>query len=378
MLKKLLLIICLFQAVTAVAQNDVRYRVILIGDAGEMNTGQGASLKNAAKHVIKGKTTTLYLGDNIYPVGMAIPGYGDLKETSKILQSQFQPMREAGSAVYFLPGNHDWDKSGPNGLAKIQAQSDYLASFNDPLLRMVPANGCPDPVAIKLTDKLTVIAYDSEWWLFPYNKSNPAADCDCNTKEEVITRMEDLMEQNRDKIIILASHHPFQSYGSHGGYFTWRNHLLPLTLLNKSLIIPLPVIGSIYPLLRSTLLSPEDLNHPTYKDMMKQINSVFGKKPNVIYAAGHEHGLQLIKGEQLQIVSGAGSKMTPNKKGKNSLFQEMNQGYVIADQLLNNNMRYEYYVYADTGVKKVFSYTQPYKEIMAKQQSEYKVIKGDS
>ncbi|WP_316768348.1 BamA/TamA family outer membrane protein [Pedobacter frigiditerrae] len=378
MLKKILLIICLFQGLTAIAQNDVRYRVILIGDAGEMNTGQGASLKNAAKHVIKGKTTTLYLGDNIYPVGMAIPGYGDFAETSKILQSQFQPMREAGSAVYFLPGNHDWDKSGPNGLAKIQAQSDYLASFNDPLLRLIPANGCPDPVAIKLTDKLTIIAYDSEWWLFPYNKSNPAADCDCNTKEEVITRMEDLMEQNRDKIIILASHHPFQSYGAHGGYFTWRNHLLPLTLLNKSLVIPLPVIGSVYPLLRSTLLSPEDINHPTYKDMMKQINSVFGKKPNVIYAAGHEHGLQLIKGEQLQIVSGAGSKMTPNKKGKNSLFQEMNQGYVIADQLLNNNMRYEYYVYADTGVKKVFSYTQPYKEIMAKQQSEYKVIKGDS
>ncbi len=378
MLKRLLLIVCLFSTIHSFSQDSVRYRVILIGDAGEMNDGQFTSLKNAAKHVIKGKTTTLYLGDNVYPVGMAIPGYGDFKETSKILQSQFQPMREAGSAVYFVPGNHDWDKSGPNGLAKIQAQGDYLASFNDPLLKLIPANGCPDPVAIRLTDKLTIIAYDSEWWLFPYNKDNPAADCDCSTKDEVVSKMADLMEQNRDKIIILASHHPFQSYGAHAGYFTWRNHLLPLTLLNKNLVIPLPVIGSIYPLLRSTLLSPEDLNHPSYKDMMKQVNSVFGKKPNVIYVAGHEHGLQLIKGEQLQIVSGAGSKMTPNKKGKNSLFNEMSQGYVVADQLLNNDMRYEYYVYADSGVKKVFSYTQTYREIMAKQQSEYKVIKADS
>jgi hypothetical protein len=379
MLKNLLLFACLFLALTGSAQDSVKYRVILIGDAGEMNEGQKESLKNAAKHVIKGKTTTLYLGDNVYPVGFAIPGYGNRVETAKILQSQFQPMREAGSAVYFLPGNHDWDKSGPNGLAKIIAQSEYLDTFNDPLIKMIPSNGCPDPVAIKLTDKLTVIAWDSEWWLFPYNKANPAADCDCQTKGEVISRMEDLMEQNKNKIIILASHHPFASYGAHGGYFTWRNHLLPLTLLNKNLIIPLPIIGSIYPLLRTTLLSPEDINHPVYKDMMKSVNNVFGKKPNVIYVAGHEHGLQLIKNEQhLQIVSGAGSKMTPNKKGKNSLFQEMNQGYVIADQLVNNDMRYEYYVYADTGVKKVYTYTQPYKELVAKPTNQYKVIKADS
>ncbi len=378
MLKKLLFFVFLFQALVGLAQDSVKYRVILIGDAGEMNTGQFQSLKNAAKHVIKGKTTTLYLGDNVYPVGFAIPGYGDYAETSKILESQFRPMRDAGSAVYFIPGNHDWDKSGPNGLAKIQAQSDYLASFNDPLLKLLPSNGCPDPVAIKLSDKLTVIAWDSEWWLFPYNKSNPSADCDCQTKDQVIQRMEDLMEQNRDKVIILAAHHPFQSYGAHGGYFTWKNHLFPLTSLNKSLYIPMPILGSVYPALRSTLLSPEDLNHPLYKDMMKQVNSIFGDRPNVIYAAGHEHGLQFIKNKQIQIVSGSGSKVTANKKGKNSLFQEEHQGYVIADQMLNNDMRYEYYIFADTGVQKVFSYRQPYRELKPVIRNEMKVIKADS
>lgn len=378
MIKKSTLLVYLLWLIcfAGYAQSDVKYRVILIGDAGEMNNGQEQSLKNAAKHVIKGKTSTFYLGDNIYPVGMAIPGYGDPVETAKILQSQFAPMREAGAAVYFIPGNHDWDKSGPNGLAKIQSQSNYLASFNDPLLKLIPADGCPDPVAIKLSDKLTVIAYDSEWWLFPYKKENP--DCDCQTKDEVLSRMEDLLEQNRDKVIILASHHPFQSYGAHGGYFTLRNHLLPLTLLNKNLVIPLPVIGSIYPLLRSTLLSPEDLNHPAYKDMIKKVNGVFGDRPNVVYAAGHEHGLQFIKSKQLQIVSGSGAKVTANKKGKNSLFQEEKQGYVIADQLTNNDMRYEYYIYADTGVQKVFTYTQPYKELKPPKRNELKVIKADS
>ncbi len=225
---------------------------------------------------------------------------------------------------------------------------------------------------------MTVIAYDSEWWLFPYNKTNPEADCDCQTKDEVLLRMGDLMEQNKNKIIILASHHPFQTYGAHGGYFTWRNHLMPLTLLNKNLKIPLPIIGSIYPLLRSTLLSPEDNNHPTYKDMVKQINGIFGDKQNVIYAAGHEHGLQFIKSKQIQIVSGGASKITANKVGKFALLEEEHQGYVVADQLLNNDMRFEFFIYADTGVKKVFSYVQPYKELVAKVANEYKVIKTDS
>ncbi|UKT65108.1 BamA/TamA family outer membrane protein [Pedobacter mucosus] len=362
----------------AFAQDDVKYRVILFGDAGEMNTGQMQDLKNAAKQIIPKKTTVVYLGDNIYPTGMGLPGSTEEEDTKKILRSQFEPMRKMGAAVYFVPGNHDWDKSGPNGLAKIKAQDDFLQAQNDPLLQLLPHNGCPDPVAINLTDKLTIIAYDSEWWLFPYNKSNPNGECECKTKDEVLVKMEQLLAQNKDKVIILTSHHPFQSYGPHGGFFNLRNHLFPLTSLNKNLYIPLPVLGSVYPMLRSTLLSPEDLNHPAYRDMIKSVNGVFGDYPNVTYAAGHEHGLQLIKSKQLQIISGSGSKVSPNKEGKNSLFHEMQQGYVVADQLKNNDMRYEYYIYADSGVKRVFSYIKKFETIPLKVRNRDKPLTADS
>lgn len=377
MLKKITLIVLLtLTNLSVFAQQEVKYRVILIGDAGEMNTGQLTSLKSAANHVIKGKTTTLFLGDNIYPTGMALPGSNNLKETEQILKSQFEPMRANGAAVYFVPGNHDWDKSGPNGLAKIQAQGQFLASFNDPLLKLIPDNGCPNPVAINLTDKLTIIAYDSEWWLFPYDKTNP--DCECNSKEEVIMRMRELFDQNKDKMIILASHHPFQSYGAHGGYFTFKNHLFPLTSLNKNLYIPLPLIGSLYPFLRTTFLNPEDMKHPLYKEMIEKVNGIFGDAPNVVYAAGHEHGLQLIKSKQLQVVSGAGAKHSPNKLGKNSLFHSFENGYVVADQLMNNDMRYEYYTFSDTGVNKVFSYTQPFRKVANIPSKLASVITADS
>lgn len=361
MFKKIILVafLVLINLVVS-AQEKIKYRVILIGDAGEMNPFQARALSNAAKQVIPQKTTVIYLGDNVYPTGMGLPGSKEEETSKKILQSQFVPMRKMGAAVYFVPGNHDWDRSGPNGLLKVEAEDAYLKLQNDSLVKLLPGNGCPDPVAIQLTDQLTIIAYDSEWWLFPYQKKKPEGDCDCNTKADVVAKMKDLLDKNSGKVILLASHHPFQSYGPHGGYFTLKNHLFPLTSLNSNLYIPLPIIGSLYPLLRGTLLNPEDLKHPEYKNMISSVNSVFGSYPNVTYVAGHEHGLQLIKGKQLQVVSGSGSKTTPNKLGKNALFHESKQGYVIADQLLNNDMRYEYYIYTDTGVEKVFTYVKPF------------------
>ncbi|TDG35882.1 hypothetical protein EZJ43_11030 [Pedobacter changchengzhani] len=380
MLKKITFIVAfiLTHIVVSAQTDSIKYRVILIGDAGEMNTLQMQDLKNAAQQVIPNKTAVFFLGDNIYPTGMGLSGTASEAEGQKILQSQFQPMRAMGASVYFIPGNHDWDKSGPDGLAKIKAQGDYLRAQNDPLLKMIPEDGCPDPVAIKLTDKLTVVAYDSEWWLFPYNKNNPIADCDCHTKDEIVVKMKDLLDQNLGKTILVASHHPMQSYGSHGGYFTWKNHLFPLLSLKDNLYIPLPGIGSLYPLLRSSLLSPEDLNHPAYKDLIKSVNSVFGAYPNAAFVSGHEHGLQLIQSKQLQIVSGSGSKASPNKFGKNTLFHEEKQGYVIADQLLNNDMRYTYYIYADSGAKKVYTYIKPFVKLTQKDITPIKPIIGDS
>ena len=155
---------------SAYSQDNIRQRVIFIGDAGEMNSEQQKALNHAANHVIPGKTTVVYLGDNIYPRGMGLPGSKEEETTKKILESQYGPMRSKGAPVFFIPGNHDWDKMGPNGLAKVKREWQYLQEKNDSLLQMVPPNGCPDPVEINIGDSLTIIAYDSEWWLFPYKK----------------------------------------------------------------------------------------------------------------------------------------------------------------------------------------------------------------
>lgn len=186
------------------------------------------------------------------------------------------------------------------------------------------------------------------------------ADCECRTKADIIARLEELRYKNKHKIILLASHHPFQSYGVHGGRFSLKSHIFPLTAINKALYLPLPVIGSLYPLLRSSFANPEDLKHPLYKHMIKQVNGVFDSFPNIVHVSGHEHGLQLIKNEQLQLVSGSGAKHATVKKGRHSLFAYDRQGFITVDLLPGNQVKMAFYIADSDSAKQVFSYVKPY------------------
>ncbi|MGV3706056.1 MAG: metallophosphoesterase [Arcticibacter sp.] len=357
---KLLILILLF-GLSAQGQDSVRHRMIFIGDAGEINHKQETIIPYAAQLILPGKTTVMYLGDNVYPSGVGLPGSADEVSTRDILRSQYRPMRAAGAPVYFIPGNHDWDRMGKQGLAKIKAQWEFLQAQGDSLLMLVPADGCPDPVEIPLSDKALIIAYDSEWWVFPHDKKSDDADCACNSAQEVIDRMKFLLNKNKNKTIFLAGHHPIWTYGVHGGHYSWKDHIFPLTAKFKNLWIPLPGIGSLYPLLRNTLfLNPEDSKHPAYKNLVRNVNSVFKGFENVIYVSGHDHGLQLINEEKLQIVSGAGAKQSYAGKGKNSLYSQAEQGFVTVDLLSDRSSRITFYGFSDASLKRTFVYVKPY------------------
>ena len=71
MKKKHLFYCFLFYCLQVHAQDDVHYRVILIGDAGEINPVQQAIINDAVSKSIPGKTLTLFLGDNVYPKGIS-------------------------------------------------------------------------------------------------------------------------------------------------------------------------------------------------------------------------------------------------------------------------------------------------------------------
>ena len=348
---------------------QVQKRMVLIGDAGEINETQKALIQHAASQVVEKNTLVLYLGDNIYPDGMPLTDVKGINEAKGILESQYVPMLKKGAQVYFLPGNHDWNYKKRDGLERVRAQADFILAQQDTNLHFLPANGCPDPVAIEVSTN-SVLLYDSEWFLYPFRKQSE--DCLCKTETQVFERLDELLYVYRDRLIVLASHHPMYSYGAHGGHFTWRDHIFPLTNLRRNLYVPLPLVGSLYPLLRNTIfLNAEDKPHPRYSSLVDNINKLAASHPNLIYIAGHDHGLQYIKKDKMtQIVSGGASKTAAIANGKGLQFKYSLGGYAVLDVMQDGTSHIQFYAYKDHAVDLAYEDHIPFRQIVKSNHNE--------
>jgi hypothetical protein len=182
---------------------------------------------------------------------------------------------------------------------------------------MVPRNGCPGPVEIPLTPEITAIALNTPWWVHTSTRPLGKKDgCSISSEEEIYQKLEVLLEKNKNKQVLVAAHHPLYSNAAHGGNFHLKQHLFPLTAVHKKAYIPMPLLGSVYPLYRKYVGVREDMAHPKYRNFRNKLIPIVRKYDNLVWAAGHDHNLQYIKkGRQHHLVSGAGSKVGFVKKG---------------------------------------------------------------
>ena len=113
----------------------------------------------------------------------------------------------------------------------------------------------------------------------------------------------------------MASHHPIHTKGMHGGVVTAKDHIFPLTKLSPGLYIPLPIVGSLFPLYRQVFGSLQDQANPQHKTMIKLINDLLITHKNLVHVSGHEHALQYLSYQNVNyVVSGAGSKQNTTVK----------------------------------------------------------------
>lgn len=358
----------------SVPPDSVRHRLILIGDAGRLREGKNPVIDAVmARYDFNNtRTTLLYLGDNLYPHGLSdgtTPSYPD--ETA-VLRYQARPgLAQPGldgpglaaqdqktkSQVLFIPGNHDWAQGRPDGWDRIRRQGHWLDSLRASNVRLLPAEGCPGPDEIILSDRLVLVLLDSQWWLHPYDKPGKESDCDCKTESEVLARLTDIARRHQDKTIVVATHHPFRSYGIHGGYYTLKQHIFPLTDFSPNLYVPLPVIGSLYPLVRGVFGNIQDLRNPTYRQMVRAIETALAPAPNVIFVSGHDHAIQhIVDGNRSYIVSGAGINRERVKSGKLARFVSPDWGYVVLDEHTDGRTTATFYT-VDTAAVATDVYT---------------------
>lgn len=372
MKKFLVLVGCwMMLSVTLKAQTDtIARRIVLIGDAGQLTDGRHPVVDAVRKNIpLDKKTTIVFLGDNLYKHGLPEVEYSGYEYSRSILDSQIAIAKNTKAKVYMIPGNHDWHNGNADGYDAIVRQQLYVdfIKMDSVDAKFFPEDGCPGPVTVDLGNDVLLVIFDSQWWLHPHEKPEIESDCDCKSEDELVSQIRDIATKNSDKFIIIANHHPFKSNGVHGGYFTLKQHIFPFTDIRKNLLLPLPVLGSIYVLARSVFGASQDLKHPTYVNMINRITGAIETSlaPNVVFVSGHEHNLQHIKeGDYNYIISGGGCKQS--RLSKKGLFNSSDFGYAVMEVSTNKNVNLSFYTVNDSSKAIYSAFLLNYKKTILK------------
>ncbi|MEP6675421.1 MAG: BamA/TamA family outer membrane protein [Ferruginibacter sp.] len=334
---KIFLLSCLalspFFSLAQVENDTIQNRIILVGDAGSLVNGRSTVLDAIKKkYELDKKTTIIFLGDNLYDYGLPNEYHDDYLVQRAALDSQIMIAKGKQAKVFMIPGNHDWSNGSPIGQETILRQQLYVDNAGIDNVKFYPEGGCPGPVEVPLGDNVVLVIFDSQWWIHQYDKPGIESDCPNKLPEQVLSALEEILNRNYKKLVIFACHHPFKSNGVHGGYFTLKQHIFPFTEINRKAYIPLPIIGSAYPIARSVFGTPQDLRFPAYQNMVTQFNSVLKNHPHVIRVHGHEHTLQLIQNDSLiEVISGAGCKTQRVSPGGDAKFVARSLGFAELD-----------------------------------------------
>jgi hypothetical protein len=231
----------------------------------------------------------------------------------------------------FLPGNHDWGDEGADGLYSIRRQGALIAArARGRDVHMLPADGCPGPTSIDL-GRLRLVVLDTQWWLHDYIVRDSASTCAQNTPATVTDALRRAVIPDRENFVALvAAHHPLVTGGEHGGYCGFAG--------------PYRRLGP----------RPQDILSRTNRAMRDSIEAAFAENPPLVYAAGHEHNLQVLGGRNAEylLVSGMGSyeKRSCAVWLRESLFvTQSRSGFMRVDVIRPRGVRLQVHVYDRAG-----------------------------
>lgn len=347
-------------------EGKVGYRILLIGDAGDPFGRENKNLDKApALEALKyfagflpDRTAVVFLGDSIYPAGLPDEtepssrndeDSQNLANAKKRIDALIDVLKASGARGIFIPGNHDWGNGGREGWKRIINLSEYIEDSRESKkvdVDLIPKNGCPGPVKVPLSGEkveISLLALDTQWWLHDFKKpdrNDNVSKCKPVTETGVIESIEKQVKEgiSKQRHILLAAHHPLISYGEHGGFYSSKDLVRPIHFL-KQFIKSFIFAGH------------QELANATYKKMREKIQDAIqsshgkGETP-LVYAAGHDHSLQVIKEKawMFHLVSGAGSGWSATRvgQGKGTLFSHTNKktgGFIAVDYLQSGGVR---------------------------------------
>jgi hypothetical protein len=332
--------------------DSIELSLFLIGDAGSKAYDGEPVLQELARqadsfHTVK--QFVVFLGDNVSPRGGRPAGHPARDDAERKIAAQVLAIRKGGAQGFLVPGNHDWDRQGREGWNAIRRQDTLVRQFGGDDVRLLPHGGCPGPEVVDVGQRVRLIALDSEWWVHnyvkPYGDTSP---CPTRTEREVTDSLLGALRDRGARYAVVVDHHPLRSGGEHGGSFTLGDYIFPLRNVESWLWVPLPIIGTLYPLARQNGISNQDISGRKYGQMVRAFETVFAQYPPLVMASGHDHDLQVIRGGRpeitnagYQLVSGAGILGHSGlvRKVEGSLFQRDAAGFMRLDFTRDGRVR---------------------------------------
>ncbi|MHB8797384.1 MAG: metallophosphoesterase [Thermoanaerobaculia bacterium] len=284
--------------------------LLLVGDAGAPAAYEPV-LRALAEEAAKApeRTLVVFLGDNLYPDGLPPERHPARAEGERRLAAQADAALGAGARVLFLPGNHDWDGMGEDGLAAVRRQERFLAA-RSPRLLFAPGDGCPGPLLLPTASGVTLAVLDTQWWLHHEGPRPEGAGSPCTAKDAEEAG-EQLKRAASAGPLALLTHHPLASGGPHGARTRdWKAHLFPLRDAHPSLWVPFPGLGSAWVAYRGAKGTGQDLASRRYRLLRADLATALRGRPVLFQASGHDHSLQVLEAPTPEarwvLISGSG------------------------------------------------------------------------
>lgn len=311
--------------------DQIETTIFLIGDAGEPDPRERSGALDSLTAQMAAhpeRSVVLFLGDNVYPAGVPEPGSASYADAIRRLDVQILAV-PMGAYGIFVPGNHDWAYHQPDGLYSIRRQGELVvARARGRRIEMRPSNGCPGPDVLDI-GRTRLVFLDTQWWLHGYIVADSATDCPA-TIPAVTDRLREVTQVDTGRIVILAAHHPLMSGGEHGGYC--------------GLAMPFHRFGG----------QEQDILSRDNRRMRDSIETAIEPNRPLVYAAGHDHSLQVLRGASTDyvLVSGAGAyaKSDCAVRLRESYFvAQRREGFMRLDILRNRGVRLQVYMYSYGG-----------------------------
>ena len=299
---------------------EISHRVVLIGDAGYFLEDDPtlAALDDWATGTES--ASVVFLGDNIYNEGLTDE---DRERGEKILAQQ---LAATDVRKIVIPGNHDWGLLARNyNLKSIVNQQRFVDGWSNGTAEFIPKDGCMGPTTRVLRERegnrpaVVFVAVDPTPWIqerireyCPLRRRNRGSQV--ASSRGTRASAEAVRRRPGDPRVALSD-------ADRGA-----PRRLTYGLVADVIVTPLGwMMGG--------LLNTYETD---YADWISQAQGILRDHPPAIYAAGHDHNLQLLESGDvagLFVVSGAGARnrVSTVTHIEETIFAHAAEGFVVVD-----------------------------------------------